>query len=654
MSSWVPALQGRERAAVRTGLFRSGTVLVALFLFSAQPAAAKTSVSATYGQVGTRTLSVYTIVDGAPRNALAIVETKRFSRTRKGRARSVARRLPRTGRTTLSVGAPRGAQAVTARLRIVVRTKRKGRKTRTKTVGVGSWKTITFSQAGKTATVAPVTPAGIAALTAPSATAAGSAQLTGSSARAKPGQVIALGITPKTPDGLLAQITQVVSAAPGGKTATLAPARLSDVVPAGELDLNIPVEQVAAISGKTTSDKAPRALRCTSSRSATATALAELSAGLKLSAKWTGGSLFPPKIPQLNADVTGTVQARLEGEISLDGQAKCELQPQTLFPSPVRLAIFTVQVGPVPIPVVIDGQVTLTGSAEATGSIATGVKASASVEAGVTYDRGKLTPHQAFNRSFVHQPPTVNGTGTAQVALSPAIGVRLAGAAGPEIDLTGGLKLTGNLRPPAGEPWWKLTAPVSLGAKFKFALWGIEAESPRYVLWDEEPIIAQADPAAGAPGSSITDQGQSPVSLPQGVRTRLTWDSDTDVDLHTWNQWGDHAYFGALNAIDGGYLDRDVIPGYGPETFLETDPSVENEFTFGVCQYNGENANVTVDVRDPDGRTRRFAVVLRGRKAAALLTTSPAGISPYIDTDADWCGSADPTQLGQITTGTFD
>jgi hypothetical protein len=97
-----------------------------------------------------------------------------------------------------------------------------------------------------------------------------------------------------------------------------------------------------------------------------------------------------------------------------------------------------------------------------------------------------------------------------------------------------------------------------------------------------------------------------------------------------------------------------VIPGYGPETFYETDPDLGNEFTFDVCQYSGENANVTVDVRDPDGNTRRFTVTRRGRKAAALLTTSPTGITPYIDTDANWCSSgSDPTQLGQVTTGTF-
>lgn len=621
---------------------------------SAAPASAKTSVSATYGQVGPRTVSVYTMVVGAPKGAYAIVETKRFSRKRTGRARSTTKRLRRSGRMTLKVSAPRGAKKVTTRVRVVVRKKRRGHRTRIRTVGTGTWKTLTLTRTGKTAAVAPVKATGIAALVAPAGAAPGSAQLTGSSAKVKVGQVIALGITAKTPDGLLAQITQVTPG-PGGATVVLVPARISDVVPSGEMDIDIPVQAVAAGRATGKSDKAPRALTCSGSKTATASALAEISAGVTLSAKWTGGSLFPPKTPHLKADVTGKVQARLEGDIVLAGQASCTLAPQTLFPTPVRLAMFTVQVGPVPVPVIIDGQVTLTGSAEASGSLKTSVKAHAAADAGVTYEKGKLTPHKSFTRSFTFEPPAVNGTGSAQVSLAPTIGVRLAGAAGPEIDLTGGLKLAGNLRPDPGKPWWTLTAPVSLGAKFKFAFWGIEAESPRYQLWGEEPVIAQADPATGPPGSSIRDEGIAPEPLPQGVRTRLTWDSDTDVDLHTWNQYGYHAYFRDLDAIDGGYLDRDIIPGYGPETFYETDPDEGNQFTFGVCQFNGHNANVTVDVRDPDGTTRRFTVILRGRKAAALLTTSPTGIAPYIDTDADWCSSgSDPTALGQTTTGTFD
>jgi hypothetical protein len=44
-----------------------------------------------------------------------------------------------------------------------------------------------------------------------------------------------------------------------------------------------------------------------------------------------------------------------------------------------------------------------------------------------------------------------------------------------------------------------------------------------------------------------------------------------------------------------------------------------------------------------------------GLGARTRIDRSPVGgITPYIDTSADWCSDgSDPTQLGQVTTGTF-
>lgn len=624
---------------------------------------ARTTVSAAFAQTGPRTLRVDTMITAVPRRAWVVVETRRILPGTRGAPRRVERRLARSGRSSLVVPLPSGARAVTARVRVEtrntrVRTVRQRGVVRrvprrvVRRVAAGRWTTMQVTRAARVAPTAAVRPAEVSDVVPPTAADAGSVRLSGGSARVAAGQVIALGITPATPDGLFVRVDEVARDG-SGATATVVPARITDVVPSGVLDINIPISDVAYLDS---SEATTEALVCSGDRSASATARAELSAGLTLSARWSGGNLFRGRLPQLTADLTGRVQARLDGAISLDGEAECTLRPHTLYPKPIRLAAFTAVVGGIPIPVVIDGQVTLTGSAEASGSLSTAVRARAVAEVGATYRGGRLTPRRSFDRSFRFDAPAVNGSGSAQVALSPTIGVRLAGAAGPEFDLTGGLKLTGDLNPAPGEPWWKLTAPVSLGARFAFALWGLEVETDRFELWREEVAVAQADPATGPPGSSIVDRGIAPEPLPEGVRTRLTWDSNTDVDLHTWNQDGDHAWYSDLDGIPGGNLDRDVIPGYGPETFFETDPSLGNQFTFGVCQFSGHHATVTVDVRDPGGVTRRFVVSLRGRKAAALLTTSPAGIEPYVDPGAAWCNrdGGDPTALGQVTTGSFE
>lgn len=611
---------------------------------AADPAHSKTTVSATYAQVEKQRLSVFVRAAGAPKKSFLLVEAKASGKTLRFRGA-----LTKKKTRSLSLRLPRGASSVKVQVRVVVRKKGKF-----KTLVKGRWRKVKLSRSGRSAKLAKIKNSQITGVLAPTADTPGSISVKGSSAsQLASGRVISMGVSDSFPYGMLARVSSVNSTA-SGKTATLTQASIADIVPAGQMDLSITPEPVASVSAAKKSDESVKALQCDTSRSATAKASAELSAGFKISAGWSGGSAFPPKVPKLSATATGSVNARLSGSLSLNGEAKCTLTPQTLFPTPQRLAVFTVQVGPVPVPVVIEGQVTLTGSASANGSLSTSVSASASASAGVTYSQGRFTPTKTFTRSFNYQPPTVNGSGEAGVALSPSVSVLLAGAAGPEVDVSGGLKLTGNLVARPGEPWWKLTAPVSLGAKFKFDLWQLHAASPRYTLWSEEPVLAQAA-TTGPPGSQIVDQGPSPEPLPPGVRTRLTWDSNTDVDLHSWNQYGDHAYFDDMFAIAGGYLDEDVIPGYGPETFFEDDPSYGNEFTFGVCQYSGYNSNVTVDVRDPNGQTRRYTVLLRGKKAAALLTTSPVGITPYVDLDGDWCDSSgtDPTQLGQVSTGYF-
>lgn len=55
--------------------------------------------------------------------------------------------------------------------------------------------------------------------------------------------------------------------------------------------------------------------------------------------------------------------------------------------------------------------------------------------------------------------------------------------------------------------------------------------------------------------------GTIPQPAAEGGKTRLVWDSDTDVDLHIWDQYGNHAYFGDMDDIPSGYLDQDIITG---------------------------------------------------------------------------------------------
>jgi len=588
---------------------------------------------ASYGVLGKRTLHATVLTQGVPRKARVVLET------RDGARRAVRPLKPRG--TKLRWRFPASLQRLTIRTRVMSRA-RPGRKP--KRLVATPWKTLAVGGLAPAARVRPIKPSRV--LSAPTAGSAGTLVVQGRP-RVNAGEVLAIGLGPATPDGLLAR---VVSVAPSGTSTTVdtVPATLPEVVPVGQLDLAVAIDEPASAAAASPLQKLAKALECTDSRQATAEGEASISAGLALTTAWRTKRF---SLPKLTAKFSGDVRATLRAGASVSGEATCTLEPQPLFPAPVRLHTIATSIGPVPVVGVVNGQVYLSGSAVAKGRIETSIKASAGASAGVEYDGSSFKPFGTFDKGLDVQPPTVSASGSVEAHLAPTVELRLYGLAGPEIDFSTGLKLAADILAPPSEPWWRLTAPLDLGVRMRLKAWQLDLESDRFSVWNEEPELLRATAPPG--GSQVVDLGPSPEPLPEGIRTRLTWDSNSDVDLHTWDVDGYHAYWEDLYGIESGFLDQDVIPGYGPETFQETDPG--HTFTFGVCQYGGLQANVTVDVRDPDGATRRFLVTLRGRKAASLLTFSPNGSAGYVP-DPDWCdsGGGDPTAIGETTTGSFE
>jgi hypothetical protein len=142
-------------------------------------------------------------------------------------------------------------------------------------------------------------------------------------------------------------------------------------------------------------------------------------------------------------------------------------------------------------------------------------------------------------------------------------------------------------------------------------------------------------PAPPPPPPSSTT---SPVPF---QRATMSWSTDSDIDLYSWDQEGDYAYFGERYGVPDAELIEDIIPWEGEvvhlsEVFQET-ANPGRTFTFGICDYwdHGEGANVTLTVDDPGGGTRTFHHILVGTGDNAILTVSPEG-SGYIPAPG-WC-----------------
>lgn len=89
---------------------------------------------------------------------------------------------------------------------------------------------------------------------------------------------------------------------------------------------------------------------------------------------------------------------------------------------------------------------------------------------------------------------------------------------------------------------------------------------------------------------------------------------------------------------------EDIIPGFGPEEFLE-DSNHGRRYTFGLCVYSGGDVETTLVVTDPSAATRTLTRYLPDSKSAALVTTSPLAPGGFVPSPG-WCGDDDPTAIG--------
>jgi hypothetical protein len=81
--------------------------------------------------------------------------------------------------------------------------------------------------------------------------------------------------------------------------------------------------------------------------------------------------------------------------------------------------------------------------------------------------------------------------------------------------------------------------------------------------------IAHAHPERRA--AMEKQYGELPVA--PSVRFVLAWETDAnDVDLHTFDRNGGHAWYASRNLASGGDLLDDVTDGFGPEMFVAEKP----------------------------------------------------------------------------------
>jgi hypothetical protein len=268
----------------------------------------------------------------------------------------------------------------------------------------------------------------------------------------------------------------------------------------------------------------------------------------------------------------------------------------------------------------------VSGYAEAGAAEETAIHGSVRATAGLRYD-GDVHAIGSFDHDFSWDPPAAVAKAAIGARVTPSITFLLYGEAGPRFDLSTGLELDAS---PGASPWWTLSAPVDLRAGFEVPGFDDLSVPQQTVYGTTIPLAAaEADPAPA--------EQQQPAASEGVERARISWNtSATDVDLHVWDERGNHASYTSPGGVAGGHLSEDDRHGFGPELFL--DQAGPRTLTFGLCYFDDHGSGptqVAVRLTDPDGTVRESTRMLSRKGDSVLLGSSPGG--PGFAPPDGWC-----------------
>jgi hypothetical protein len=343
-----------------------------------------------------------------------------------------------------------------------------------------------------------------------------------------PGGYVVVGMTKATPKGFLGHIVSITPHGPSAVEVHAGPAGITDVVPEGEFQINIPAKQKAAASsfrassrrkdGRAASaDEFLNGVKCSDGASLNLSGQASASIGVTIDVihhLWS----FPPKVGvrlEADADQSASVTA------SLSGAASCTLDDTQIGPD-ISLGDYLIDVPFTPLTFIASPVLAFSINGEASASAAASTQAgeSAHADAGIQWTNGHVSPFASFTHQFSYQAPTFTGKATLRGAVKAQVTIGINETElGPDFALQNGLTLTAD---PNANPCWKLTDELSATA-------GLDLHDlvtiPDYTVYDTTFPLAQSGQSCTAsvtvadPGDQTTAKGTA-VKLPiEATRT---------------------------------------------------------------------------------------------------------------------------------------
>lgn len=333
------------------------------------------------------------------------------------------------------------------------------------------------------------------------------------------GDYLASGVSAAAPDGYLVKVTSL-SRHGGEATLQVQNASLLEAVPQGEINLTAalpPPAEVAAAHPRSgpTARAAGFSLKTANLTCATSAGVhlenptVTFSPSISLDAHWGFLKLD-------SATLSATVAASLSMGASADAGAKCATNEPGigLLAKPIKLPNIDVQVGPVPVVIEPQLQVYLSGEASITAKAAVSLSATAAATVGVTYEHGSFHPFDSFPAGF-NKSFTTEGNASAEIGLRPTVDTLVYGVAGPTFDIGAAAKFEADIH---ASPWWKLQGCLQAGIGFVFDLLHINWSDP-HLLNVCKTLLTASTPAPTPPPPPTTSGGGGGATPPASTIT---------------------------------------------------------------------------------------------------------------------------------------
>ncbi len=423
------------------------------------------------------------------------------------------------------------------------------------------------------------------------------------------GSILSAAPSGQLPQGLLAHVV-AVHRTRGGSLVQLRPAGIYEVVP--NMDFNVPVtldsgaQSSAGLVCKTDSGPGIRPY-------------------VRISNAWVSGGWTTTRVAfwdvktGANADLHFRTAAGIE--IKADAGLSCSL--------PLPSVGFQGMAGPIPV----YGAIRPGAKAEVSGGATMTAEGSTNVTlgAGISGVPPGAQPHFSFDSPDFKFNSQLFASASASLNLDAELGIGVASAANLHVALGNSLAFTAT---PGNCSWDLNLGTFSAGGQ----LGPLSISTPNTPPLYHRNLWHHACGAPPPPPSPPPAPAPPPISLPF-ARASMSWGTESDIDLYTWDQEGNLISYFERFGIGGAELVEDVIPDFGetshpPEVFQETaDPG--RTYTFGICVFRGEGGDVTLDVTDPDGSHRSFQRSFFEAGESAVVTTSPDGTG--FDPGSEWC-----------------